>query len=201
MRYYFLILFSFISLVASAQQETSDTYKYGIQKGDKRIIQLKNGYMLIDKDEDNDTIPATIMLQHGKIIKKLYAFFNIWVWVEMDGSNYFMTGSGGRGSGNPMKLDVFRKSSGANVFSTLGYPFYEDTLEGIIVFADEDKNIDYFTLYNLNSNKCELYKEPKDNGCTMGFCPDSVIVTRAELKIIYKDTAEKTKTESFNRIR
>ncbi len=192
-----ILILSCFTIAAFGQKATSDKYKYGVNRGGDYFISMKNGDTLICKDAD--TAPATVLLKHGETLKKLHSFFNIWNWLEMDGDNYFMIGSGGRGSGSPEAIYVFRKNSGDSVFFTFGFPIYSDTLKSIIVFDDKDKNIGFFTLYNLNTNKYELYKEPTDNPCICCECWDEVNVTNTKLKITYKDLAEKTKTIEYTR--
>jgi hypothetical protein len=195
MKTFLLLIFSISFTISISAQDHAEPKHKSIN-----TVTLKKGYILVLKE--TDTMDYA-WLKHGKEKIGLYTSSHdlLFIGLEMDGSNYFMMGAGGHGSGNPLYLDVFRKDSGTKVFSTEGFILFQDTLKSIIVFDDGNKNNGYFTLYNLNTNKYELYKEPADNPCFSYHCWDSVSVTYSTLKVLYHDTANKARTVEYTKKR
>src|ERR1700679_339550 len=148
-----LVLSISTTLCAFAQKKYPTTFE-----------SLKNGNKLVYTYTDS---LDRVLFQHGKNSMELYSCSHegLFIGLELDGGNYFMISWGGHGSGNPFFLDVYKEDSGTKEFSTEGFILYEDTIKGLIVFDDKNKNVGYFTLYNLRTNTFKLFKEPDDNPC------------------------------------
>ncbi len=177
----------------------SDKYRYGFHRDTENLIPIKNGDTLIILDNDLDTVSATIYLKHRNKLRKTIGWLNMWAWLELDGDNYFMIGSGGRGSGNLEDLNVFSKKNLKSVYSASGEPIYEDTVHSIAVFFAEGNKNDTFVIYNLNNNTREFFSAPMDNLCRCCSCWNLDKLTSDSLIISYKVDALNEKIVRYNR--
>ncbi len=187
MKQFLVLLLSFLLIVyADAQKKYPDTFE-----------SLKNGSKLVYTYTDS---LDRILLKHGKNVEELYSCSHdgLFIRLELDGGNYFMISWGGHGSGNPFFLDVYKENSGVKHLSTEGFILYEDTIKGLIIFDDKNKNTGYFTLYNLITNTYKLFKEPNDNPCEPNGCWEVTALTTTKLKIAYKDETEKPRNVEFD---
>jgi hypothetical protein len=181
-----LILSLCFSLAAMAQDEDNSA--------DNNMAKLKGGYYLYLQ---NTSSIDKVLLSHGKEWKTIFTYSDGIIytpWLGLDADKNFMIVTSTRGSESPQMFYVYNKENGDSLFSITGFLIKTDTINNLLVFDSKDKNTGYFTVYSLNNNTSELYKEPEDNPCYCCSCWTVDELSASLLKISYLD-----KSVQFNR--
>lgn len=99
---------------------------------------------------------------------------------------------------DPIKIEVIDKLTGLSLMHGAS-PFYQDTVNGIMLFEGMYSKQGKIILYDFNTGKYELYNAPRQTPCFCCFCWKLLTLTDSEIKIEYLDMNYQKAVKTYSR--